>query len=219
MKKIIVLLSILLLSVTGCSIKRLDDKNIEKNIDIILSDNVKNTNINLEGYKYHVPMGLTFLQKEQYNSILLDKNKNKYYLYVDVISYYHNIKNTFSKNEDSYLSKKLDYNNKTGFIEINAVKDKYFIEYVFNYGKMEALVDKSDLISVINNMSFVLNSIKYNNKILDSLVGENILSYTEENFSLFDKKVEKDDFLKVVSKYDKDYKEIDDQENIDIFKE
>ena len=31
MKKIIVLLSIVLLSITGCSIRKLDDKNIDKN--------------------------------------------------------------------------------------------------------------------------------------------------------------------------------------------
>ena len=50
MKKIIVLLSIVLLSITGCSMRKLDDKNIDKNIHILLSEKVDMTNVNFEGY-------------------------------------------------------------------------------------------------------------------------------------------------------------------------
>ena len=77
MKKIIVLLSIVLLSITGCSIRRLDDKNIDKNINILLSEKVNMTNVNFEGYNYYVPIGLKFLTKEDYNAVLKDRFGNK----------------------------------------------------------------------------------------------------------------------------------------------
>ena len=35
----------------------------------------------------------------------LEIDGNKYYFYVDVISYYHKVKNTYKKNEDAYYSK------------------------------------------------------------------------------------------------------------------
>lgn len=216
MKKIIVLLSIVLLSITGCSITRLDDKDIEKNISILLSEKVNITNVNFEGYNYFVPSGLKFLNKEDYNAIFKDRFENKYYLYVDVIAYYHKIENTYKVNKDAYYSDKFEYRKKSGYIEINRVSDKYFVEYVFNYGKMEALVSKDDLVRVVNNMSYILRSIDYNDKVLDSLVGENVLSYAEETFSLFETEASQDDFLDVVEKYDSVYKEAKDQEKLEL---
>ena len=216
MKKIIVLLSIVLLSITGCSITRLDDKDIEKNISILLSEKVNITNVNFEGYNYFVPSGLKFLNKDDYNAIFKDRFENKYYLYVDVIAYYHKIENSYKENKDAYYSDKFEYRKKSGYIEINKVSDKYFVEYVFNYGKMEALVPKDDLVRVVNNMSYILRSIDYNDKVLDSLVGENVLSYAEETFSLFETEASQDDFLDVVEKYDSVYKEAKDQEKLEL---
>lgn len=216
MKKIIVLLSIVLLSITGCSMRKLDDKNIDKNIHILLSEKVDMTNVNFEGYNYYVPIGLKFLTKEDYNAVLKDRFGNKYYLYVDVIAYYHNIENTYEVNDKSYYSKKLDYKKKTGFIEVNEVDGKYYIEYVFNYGRIQALIDKDDLVRVINNMSYILRSIEYNDEVLESLVGENILSYAEETFSLFETEATQEDFLDVVKKYDSGYKEAKDQEQLEL---
>lgn len=216
MKKIIVLLSIVLLSITGCSIRKLDDKNIDKNIHILLSEKVDMTNVNFEGYNYYVPIGLKFLTKEDYNAVLKDRFGNKYYLYVNVIAYYHDIENTYEVNDESYYSKKLDYRKKTGFIEVNEVDGKYYIEYVFNYGRIQALIEKDDLVRVINNMSYILRSIEYNDEVLESLVGENILSYAEETFSLFETEATQEDFLDVVKKYDSGYKEAKDQEQLEL---
>lgn len=216
MKKIIVLLSIVLLSITGCSIKELDNENIDKNIDTLLSEKVSITNVNFEGYNYYVPTGLKFLTKEEYNAVFKDRFENKYYLFVDVIGYYHEAENTYEENKKAYYSDKLDYRKKNGFIEINDVSGKYYVEYVFNYGRMEALIEKEDIVRVVNNMSYILRSIEYNDEVLDSLVGDNILSYAEETFSLFETEAKQDDFLDVVEKYDSGYKEAKDQEKLEL---
>ena len=89
MKKVIVLLSIITLVATGCSVKELSRDDFKENIDIVLAGKNNTYNVNFEGYKYYVPAGMSFQNKEEYNAILRDKNNNLYYLYIDVISYYH----------------------------------------------------------------------------------------------------------------------------------
>ena len=197
MKKIIVLLSILLFFVSGCSIRSLSSTDIDKNIDIILSEKVELANVHFDGYKYYLPKGMKFINKDEYNALLTDRYHNKYYLYVDAISYYHQVENTYKVDKDVYYSKKLNYNKKTGYIEISQDKEqeKYFIQFVFNYSKVEVYVDKDSLVDAVNNICYVLQSIKFNDKVLESLIGENILNYKEETFNIFDSKSSKDSSL------------------------
>lgn len=218
MKKIVVLLSSVLILVSGCSIYTLSDSNISKNIDTILSSKTNLNNVSFEGYKYYVPKGLKFINKNDYNALLKDKNNNTYYFYVDVISYYNKIKNNYKVNKKAYYSKKLKYKNKNGYIEINKVKNKYFIEFVFNYSKVEAYVSKRNLIPTINNMCYLVKSVKYNNKVLNSIVGENVLDYKEEDFNIFNSKSSDTDFLEYVKEYDSKKKDTD-EETIDVNKE
>ena len=219
MKKVIVLLSIVLLLMTGCSIKKLDDKDFESNMNVLLSEKVSNSNLNFEGYKYYVPEGLKFVNKEEYNAIFKDRFNNKYYLYVDVISYYHKIENTYKINQDAYYSKVIDYNDKTGYLEIIESGSKYYVEFMFNYAKIEVLVDKDQLVNAMNNMCYILRSIKFNDKVLESLVGDNVLSYTEENFTLFDKTPTRSDVLEVTAGEGEKYKVAKDQEILDLDEE
>ena len=47
-------------------------------------------------------------------------------------------------------------------------------------------------------------TIKFNDVVLESLIGDNILNYKEENFALFEAETSKEDFLDVVSEYEQD---------------
>lgn len=219
MKKIIILLSVILLMITGCSIKELSSDDFEKNMDILLNEKTNSSNVHFDGYKYYVPDGLKFINKEEYNAILRDRFDNRYYMYVDVISYYHKVENTYKIKQDAYYSKVIKYGNKTGYLEITESDDKYFVEFVFNYAKIEALTNKDNLVSVIDNMCYILRSIKFNDKILESIVGDNVLSYAEEVFTLFDTTSSQEDFLEVVSRYDPGYKKAIDQEELELDEE
>ena len=217
MKKIIILLSILMVIVTGCGVAPLDEDNIKDNISYLLSKKVNQYNVYYEGYKYYLPKGITFVEKEDYNAILLDNNRNKYYLYVDVISYYHKIKNDYKVSKSSYYSNYLDYNKKNGYIQIDEVQDKYFIQFVYNYVKMEAYVSSKDLGEAITNMCSILRSFKFNKKILESLVGENILDFKEEDYTLFKADSSKEKFLDVVEREETDkYKKDLEDEKIEL---
>lgn len=217
MKKIIVLLSICILFVTGCQIVKLDSSDIEQNLDVLLSKKVNYYNVYSNGYKYYLPKGITFLDKDDYNAILKDNNNNKYYLYVDVISYYHKIENDYQENKESHYSKKLNYNKKDGYIQVDKVDSKYFVQFVFNYAKMEAYVNKDDLIDSIQYMSSILSSVKYNRKVLESIIGEKILDYKEENYTLFKADSSKESFLDVVEREETErYKKDLEDEKIDL---
>lgn len=197
MKKLIVLLSIVVLLMTGCSVIKLDNTDLGKNVKILLSDDIKLYNVYFDGYKYYVPKGMTVLNKDEYNAIFLDKNANKYYLYVDAISYYHKTENTYMVDDGIHYSNKLDYNDKTGYINIEKVDDKYYIQFMFNYAKMEAYVSEKDLTMVVNNMCYILRTVDFNDEVLESIIGDNVLSYQEENFTLFDTEGSNEDVLEV----------------------
>ena len=198
MKKIIVLLSIVVLFLSGCSAYRLDSTDLGNNIKVLLSEKVDIYNVYFDGYKYYIPKGIKLLNKDEYNATFMDKSNNKYYLYVDAISYYHKTKNTYMIDEKIHYSNKLEYNDKTGYINIEEIDGKYFVQFMFNYAKMEAYVPEEDLTTVVNNMCFVLRTVKFNDDVLESLIGDNVLSYQEENFTLFDTESSNEDFLEVV---------------------
>lgn len=216
MKKLFVLLSIVVLA-TGCSVYRLDDTNISKNIKILLSHKTNLHNVNYDGYKYYLPKGISFVNKDSYNALLKDMNNNKYYMFVDVISYYHKREIDYEINEKSHYSQRIDYNNKTGYVQIDEVKDKYFIQFVYNYVKIEAYVSKKDLAFSINNICYILRSVKFNDSVINSLIGENALDYQEEDFSLFKADSSKESYMEVIKRNESDeYNKYLEDEKIDI---
>ena len=217
MKKLIVLLSITVLFVTGCSIHRLESDQIDTNMDYLLSQKAKIFNVYYDGYKYYLPKGISFVTKDEYNALLLDQNNNKYYLYVDAISYFHNIENTYEENPSSYYSKLLNYKDKTGFIQIDEVEGKYFIQFVYNYVKIEAYVSKRDLVDSVNTMCYILRSVTFNNTVLESLIGENVLDYQEEDYSLFKADSSKESYMDVAKRNEnEEYSKYLEDEKIDL---
>lgn len=204
MKKLVILLSMVMLFITGCSVTKLDDTDIGKNMKTILSKDNKLYNVYYSGYKYYLPKGTNLVKKDDYNAVISDSHGNKYYMFVDAISYFYKIDNTYKVNSNSHYSKMLDYNGKSGYIQIDEVKKKYFIQYVYNYVKIEAYVDKNELTSCVNNMSYILRSVKFNRSVVESLVGENVSEYDEENFSLFKADNSTESFLDVVERTETD---------------
>jgi len=217
MKRRIILLFLVMFLLTGCSVTKLDNTNISKNMKTLLSKNSSMFNVFYDGYKYYLPKGVMFIDKNEYNALLKDRNNNKYYLYVDAIGYYHKVSNDYEEVDDAHFSKKLDYNKKTGYLQIDEVDSKYFIQFVFNYVKLEAYVSKNDLTDVIDKMCYILRSVSFNDKVLESLIGDNILDYKEENYTLFKADSSKESFLDVVEREETDrYKKDIEDEKIDL---
>ena len=218
MKKVIILLSLTCLLVTGCSVRKLDTNNIDKMVKELLVSNKKLKQQEFNGYSYYCPRGLKFLEKADYNAILSDQYNNVYYLYTDVVSYYHKIPNTYKEDRQSYYSKKIS-GKKNGYLEINEVNGKYFIEAVYNYSKIEVFCKKNNLSDVIINIFSLLSSVEYNDNILETIIGDNILNYEEESFNIFTTTKSDSNYLDYVEKYDNiksNDNKIKDEDSLDI---
>lgn len=218
MKKLLVLLSILTL-LTGCTVTKTNKDSIDKVIDSVMKKDSKLKNVHFEGYSYYVPRGIRFVDKKEYNAILKDEYNNNYYLYVDVISYYHKVKEKYKVNKKAYYSKEVKTKNKFGYVEIKEDKTGYLVEAMYNYAKIEAYVEKDSLNDAMTNISMILSSMKYNDKVLSSTVGENILSYKEESYNIFKTKEKTSDFLDYVKEYDNYDQEKKDEDNLKIDEE
>ncbi len=201
MKRIIFLVTLLVLF-TGCSIKNINDSDINDVIEFALSSEDDVTNIVSDGYKFYLPRGIKVIDKKNFNYELLS-NETDYYLYVDLISYYHKVELDYTVNKNSYFSKKLSYNGKNGYIEIDNYKDdKYYLKIFYNYAKIETYIDAKYLNTAIYDSIKILSSVVYNDTIIETLVGEYSKETNEEEFSLFDSKRKEGTFLDYIEEYD-----------------
>ena len=200
MKKVIAV-CLLLLLLTGCTFVDFSNKDVTDIINEVLSKNVQLYNNVFEGYKFYAPRGLKVIDKNKYNCKILSED-NVLYLYVDVVSYYYKVKNEFNIKDDRILSKKIDFDGKTGYIQVTEVNNKYFVEFMYNYSKIETYIEKKYLNDTVLNMTYILSSISYNDKVIETLIHEDTLDYKEEKFDLFESKTENSNFLQALEKYD-----------------
>lgn len=199
MKKLVILL-LATLMMTGCSVVPINNQSIDSIVDSILKENSELSNVSFEGYKYYLPKGVSLVEKSDYNAILLD-NHNYYYLYVDAVSYYHHIDFTYEENKDAYFSKALSYQDKDGYIEITKSGENYFVEAMYHYAKIETFIKEDNLKDALTNIVVILSSVQYNDQVLATFVGDNILNYTEESFDIFKPKRDEGEFLEIVEEY------------------
>ncbi len=200
MKKLLCLSAMILL-LSGCSVVYIDKQSIDEIVYSTISNDTNLKSVSLEGYSYFLPQGVSLNRNQKENSILYYNHK-KMYLYVDLISYYHKVDSNYTKNQDAYYSLPIDYNGNKGYLEITQISTNYFIEFMYHYSKMEAYVSEQDLKKTITVMAYILNSIEFNDSVIESLVGENLLNYSEEQFNIFQPNGEQSDYLDYVEQYD-----------------
>ncbi len=194
MKKfLVVLIAILVLS--GCS--NIQSKDYDTLISEVAGSKYDIVNTYRTGYKYYAPGNIDISNILDYNETLEDSS-HKYYFYVDVVSYYNRVIENYEVNPNAYYSKVINYQDKYGYIEINKWKNgKYLLEIMYNYAKIEVIVEESFLKEAVSNAMVILASVKYNNSVLENIVGENVLTSKEIEFNIFETKKSESNFLKV----------------------
>lgn len=197
MQKKLFLLLIILITLSGCTIVRIDTTSIDNTINVVLSKDNKLYNRIGRGYKYYVPRGVTYIDSNELNDKLYS-NGNYYYLFVDAISYYYKIESKFKENKNAYYSKIINVDGKTGYVEINKLDDDYFIEFSYNYSKIEAMVSKEDINMAILNSSYILSTVKFNKDVIKLMLNEEIFTNREEKYDKFEPKEESTNFLEYV---------------------
>ena len=192
MKKILII--ICLLFITGCSdIRKQSYDDIINNI----ATRANKDNVYRTGYSYYLPRGMQVADSTLYNEAITDA-RYKYYLYVDIVSYYKKVTKDYSVNDNALVSKKLEYNDKFGYVEVNLLKnDKYLVEIMYNYAKIEVIVDKSNLNEAMLSIINILKSVEYNDSIIANLMGDDVLNFSEEEFNIFNTKGSESNYLTV----------------------
>ena len=197
-KKLSVILIILILS-TGCA--TLKEESYESILNTTMNSNVSVTNTYRAGYKYYLPKGMRNLSHEGSNEILA-LNNDIYYMYVDRVSYYNKVEKDYEQNSDADYSKSLQKDNLFGYIEIkNAANEQYFIEIMYNYAKIEVIVDKDKANEAIAYAMSILTSISYQDEVLTSLMGEDVLKTSEIEHNIFESADTESGYLQIVEEY------------------
>lgn len=189
MKKTILVL-LLTLVLTGCSVVRIDTKSIDTIINVVLSKNNKLYNQVGQGYKYYLPGGVTYIESDELNDILYC-NGNYYYLHIDAINYYYQTKVKYDENNDLYYSRKINMNdgfNHSGYLEIKEIEGLYHVNFVYNYANVEAVVEKKDINSTILNASYILSTIKYNYNIVELMLKDDYFTNKTGKYENYDTK-------------------------------
>lgn len=201
--KKVLLVIICLFVFSGCKIETISNNNIDKNINTILNRKTKYLNKNAIGYQYYLPKYMTVKNTNEFNQEIYF-NGNTLYLYADIVSYYHKISKDYKIDNNVYISKKIKKNNKIGYLEVKEDKNKYYVEMMYNYAKIEGYCNKADLVDTINSISYILSSIKYNDNVIETLLGDKRYDLSEnETYNIFKTKKNSSNFLDYVNEYDK----------------
>ena len=194
MKKVLLLCLLLLL--TGCSVVRIDTSSVDNIVNVVLSKDNQLYNHIGKGYKYYIPRGVSYIDTNDYNDVLYS-NGIYYYLYIDIISYYYDKVQQYEVNENAYYSKSISINDNEGYLEINKQDDdRYFIEFMYNYSKIEVIAEYDQINDIVLNATYILSTIKFNDNVIEAMLDDNFL-VSEEKYDIFTSKKETNDFLKL----------------------
>ncbi len=205
-KILLIVISILLVS--GCStVNRMSYQEIinkTKNSNSL-------SNVTRRGYKYYIPKGIKLINNKDFNEILMDQD-NVYYLYVDVVSYYNNVKFDYKINKNAYYSQKLD----NGYLEINKTEDnKYLIEIMDNYAKIEVIVNEKNIKKALTYSNILISSVDYKYDVLDNMMKDDSFNTSEIEFNIFKTVASDSDFATYEEQYGQ-YNENDDVKDSDL---
>lgn len=182
MKKVFILLITLILCV-GCT--RVDNENnLDLIVDTVLQNKDKPANTTSMGYKYYLPMGVIKIHDKDYNQKFKVDN-NYIYLYADIVSFHH--KNTLNFNEENnnaYYYKKINNNEKNGYIKIEKNNEDYYIKIVYNYAKIESYVKKTEINKVLTNSMIILDSIDYNEKLIKNIIEDEKITSPDREYKI-----------------------------------
>lgn len=193
--KLIICILISFLFISGCT--KISDTSYD---DILNTISIKNNKQNTYNstFKFYLPNELSVINYDEYNEILISENY-KYYLYVDIISYYEKLSYEYTICEACFYSKKINYDGKYGYVEINLKENnQYLIEIMYNYAKIEVMVDYEDINLALYNCVTILKDLEYNDMIIEPLVNNKSLNFKEETYDIFNPKSKDSSYLNII---------------------
>ena len=189
----------LLLICTGCA--NISHLNYEQIVLNSFNSSYNITNENRRGYLYYLPKGMRII-KFSGNNEIISNQEDIYYLYVDLVSYYNKIESEYKEKNNVVFSKNIKINDKFGYLEIKKLaNEKYFVEIMYNYAKIEVIVKEENLKEALAYSSTILTSINYQDTVLKSLMEENSLKSSEVEYNIFETADTESSYLQIAEEY------------------
>ena len=177
-KLFIVFLLFLLL---GC--KKIDiNEDYASNVKNCLNDTKITNNVAL-GYRYYIPKGVKKVKDYDYNQVFL-VDDSKIYLYVDIVSYFYNKELKLENDNNVFYYEVFNFNDKTGYIRIDEVDNKYFVNITYNFSKIEVVSSYEELNKIITMSSIILNSIDYNKDVIEKVMDGDLGQFSEFTYEV-----------------------------------
>lgn len=177
-KKLMLLVLVFLL--VGCSEIRSDNSDYIGLVKNCLNKNVNTNEVSL-GYRYYVPKGVHKIRDYDYNQAF-KFGDNYIYLYVDIVSYFYKKDIKIDDNGDYFRN--INYNGNKGYIKVNKKDDKYLVDILYHYSKVEFYADKNSLSKLITVSSIILNSVRYNDVVIERVLEGDLGRFSEFTYSL-----------------------------------
>ena len=181
-KKVFLIL-IIIFSLAGCvNLDNLSYDDILNNLSL----KAKSANIFKRGHQFYLPKGM-HIEDSGENYAIISSSDVNYYLYIDLVSYNNKSNFNYEKNDKALYEVSLNYRGKKGYAEIILWENnQYLIEIVYNYAKIEVMVDENLIKKALANSVSILNSVRYNDLVIEDMLADDNLDYTEEIFDLFE---------------------------------
>lgn len=183
-KKITIIICLLFLTACTKQTYYINNLSYEDIINVSINDNEKTTNTNNKGYKYYLPTGFIVSKDNGYNQELLSDDNTRYYLNIDIVSYYYKNKMKTSHDLNDYKYYEFENNNKSGYLKITQNNDTFFVELCYNYAIIEVEVKESNIRYAISRGIIILNSIEYNDLFIQKYIGNNDIDNAETVYKI-----------------------------------
>ena len=204
MKKIILIICMFLL--IGCTNSNINTMSLEEIVNNSIEKKDDLYNVNSKGYKYYLPTEFTLYKDEDFIQVLLSHN-TKYYLNIDVVSYYYKNDMETDHDFDDYEYFTFSDGNKNGYLRIRKNNDYFFVELCYNYAIIEVEVKEDEIRYAVSRSIDILKSIKYNELVIEKYINDNDLDSSETVYKIPEPKNK--DESKNILQYIEEYEEED----------
>ena len=207
-KIILIILSFLLI---GCTSNNINNLSLNEIIDLSLDNKGVNVNVNNKGYKYYLPDEFIVYEDNDYVQTLLSKG-HYYFMNVDIVSYYYKNNMLQDRALDDYDYYDFSDGDKQGYMRITRKDSKFLVELCYNYAIIEVEVEESELRYAVSRSIAILNSIKYNDLVINNYIEYNDIDNRETIYNI--PEPENKDDNKNVLEYIEEF-EVDNSEELD----
>lgn len=180
-KKILIVISIFFLF--GCNNTNINNMTLNEIINEQISLKSASSTINRKGYKYYLPQEFSVKKDNDYIQELTSNNI-VYYLNIDVVSYHYKNNITTTHEPDDYEYYEFNKDDKNGYLKITENNNNFFVELCYNYAIIEVEVEESDLRYAISRGITILNSIKYNDLVIEKYITDNDVDTSETVYKI-----------------------------------